>query len=452
MDYNNNTENSVSIDDVLVVVDFQNGFIKGGSFGGHGNLKDLKFSVKQAKDIEKLIDANKTIIFTRDFHPINHLSIAVNGKVRANYSATWPSHCLNTKSICPRNKNALTNKGVNNGENYGINPGSLANRKFITISEYLAKPEYQNALKNISNLKANKFANDLKSYLEQPIIGTNISFLMYMTKYASEVLSLSSHNAPIGIPTETIKSGGPNFALINKNAFILNSAGKKFAQLIKGQLCRYESYSAFNYHWHIKLDRTLAEGKAAKGPIWKNANKTIPNVNKNGKQKVNNGLATYKSEYITKKYADSGELNQLSTGLFEFILSTGKNKINITVCGLVGEVCVINSVVEGLMMWRKYYQTLSDYARKKVIFNYSLKGTLFTGLGINHFEASLQPTNMNDFYNNMMDYLNDSNFVEPSFKPDILFNIFDTNGVFGKSVRYDTTSNNLELSDVKVVF
>ena len=430
----NNTENNVSIDDVLVVVDFQNGFIKGGSFGGHGNLKDLEFSVKQAKDIEKLIDANKTIIFTRDFHPINHLSIAVNKKVRANYSATWPSHCLNTKSICPRHKNALINKGVNNGESYGINnPGSLENRKFITIGEYLAKPEYQNALKNISNLKANKFVNSVRSYLEQPIIGTNISFLMYMTKYASEVLSLSSHNAPIGIPTETNKSGGPNFALINENAFILNSAGKKFVQLTKGQLCRYESYSAFNYHWHIKLNRTLAEGRSAK-----EAN------NKN------NGLATYKSEYITKKYADRHELNQLSTGLFEFILSTTKNKINITVCGLVGEVCVINSVVEGLMMWRKYYQTLPKYARKKVIFNYSLKGTLFTGLGINHFEASLQPTNMSLFYNNMMDYLNDPNFVEPSFQPDILFNIFDTNGVFGKSVRYN--NDLLELSDVQVVF
>ena len=426
---NGNRKNNSSVDNVLVVVDFQNGFIKGGSFGGHGNLKDLEFSIQQAKDIEKLIDANNTIVFTRDFHPINHLSIGIPGKVRTDYRTTWPSHCLNTKSICPRHENAFINKEVNNKENYGINnPGSLENRTFITIDQYFNKPEYKNKLNSISNFTKNKFG----TYLEQPIIGTNISFLMYTTKYAPEILALTVANAPIGIPSETNKSGAPNFNLINLNIFTGQNKNntKTFVQLTKGQLCRYESYSAFNYHWHIKLDRRLAEGKAAK-----EAN------NKN------NGLATYKADYITKKYAGVGKLQQLSTGLFEYILKTSKKNINITVCGLVGEVCVINSVVEGLIMWRKFYQTLPEFENKKVVFNYSLCGTLFTGLGLMGFDSAFKKNNSNnlslvpnsnkleEFYKNMLSYLD--NFVDPFFKDLIEFNILDQNGNFCQSIRYN---------------
>lgn len=455
---NVNRKNNSSVDNVLVVVDFQNGFIKGGSFGGHdGKLTDLASSVRQAFQIEKLIDANNTIIFTRDFHPINHLSIAVPGKVTENHVSTWHTHCLNVLSESCSRHNSKTN-GLNmnnNNTNYGLNQTEINKLKartlnsFITVDGYLNK--YHNTINPFNMNIRKKFDQNA---LSQPIIGTNISFLMYLTKYAPQILTLISANQPIGLVTASSKNTGPGNMPVN-DPFILTALNnvnerisRTFVQLTKGQLCRYESYSAFNYHWHIKLKRTLKNSTPKKGEQLFNPNGTLMK-NPNGTNAKNNGLAQYTSEYITKDYSDQEELYKLSTGLFEYILRTDKKNINITVCGLVGEVCVINSVVEGLIMWKKHYQSLVP--SKKVVFNYSLQGTLFTGYGINHFEASLQPTNMDAFYDNMIAYLNDTNFV-PFFKDLIEFNIFDTNGVFGTAVRYNIGSNNIELSDVRVVF
>jgi nicotinamidase-related amidase len=47
--------NNTTTDRVLIVVDVQNCFIKGGSFGGHNtNLKNLELSIEQSKEIEML--------------------------------------------------------------------------------------------------------------------------------------------------------------------------------------------------------------------------------------------------------------------------------------------------------------------------------------------------------------------------------------------------------------
>jgi hypothetical protein len=433
------------VDNVLIVVDFQNGFIKGGSFGGHDpKLTALASSVEQALQIEKLIDTNNTIIFTRDFHPINHLSLAVPGKVTENHVSTWHTHCLNVLSTpCPRHNSITNGLKMNNNTNYGLNQSEINKLKgrtlnsFITVQQYLEK--YQKVINTSLYSKLKFDANALN----QPIIGTNISFLMYLTKYAPQILALITANEPIGLVTASSKNTGPGNMTVNDpfiltspsnvNKRIKNSDGRTFVQLTKGQLCRYESYSAFNYHWHIKLRRTLNKSTPEKGKLLYNLNGN-PIKNPNGTHATNNGLAQYESEYITKNYSDNNELYKLSTGLFEYILRTDKKNINITVCGLVGEVCVINSVVEGLIMWKKHYQSLDP--SKKVVFNYSLAGTLFTGYGINHFEASLQPENMNAFYDNMIAYLNDTNLV-PFFKELIEFNILDKDGNFCQSIRYN---------------
>jgi nicotinamidase-related amidase len=110
----------MSISKVLIIVDNQNCFISGWSYGGHEkndsiDLNKLANSIKQVLEISNLIDANDSIILTRYYHPINHLSIGNGKKVAINFGATHPSHCLNTKSnACPRNENlGLTNKEIN---------------------------------------------------------------------------------------------------------------------------------------------------------------------------------------------------------------------------------------------------------------------------------------------------------------------------------------------------
>jgi nicotinamidase-related amidase len=405
---NENANSKNTTEKVLVIVDVQNGFIKGGSFGYHNQeLQNLELSIQQTRQIDKLIDENNTIIFTRDFHPINHLSIGVKNKVTINHATTWPSHCLNTNSFCQRNHNESTNKKIKNTTNYGVeNPGNLKNRTFITIGEYLTKYKNKNVVSSL------QFPEE---YLVQQIKGTYISFLMYMTKYAPEILSLLLENSPIGLPIETSKNQNPNFALINQNPFIVSNEGKTFVQLVKGQLCRYESYSAFNYHLKLKLARTLAEGQAL-------ANGTLT-----AKGILNNKLAQYSSEYITKQFMTNANKNpqDLSTGLFEYILKSPKKNIEITVCGLVGDVCVINSVTEGLILWNNLYEN----GGKQVIFNYSLAGTLFAGPVAPFGFTSENPT-IEIFYEEMCAYLNKWMTIlsKDEFKKFVQFNVLDYNG------------------------
>ena len=412
-----------TIEKVLVVVDFQNGFIKGGSFGSHNNSKinELDISINQSNQIERLIDDNNNIIFTRDFHPVNHLSIgnynpyvpganATNKKILINFSTTWPSHCTNTGSVCDRTHNMNENGTINTVTNYSIqNQSALSGRTYMTIGEYLNKYTKENFSGKNKVLPLKSKFN--RSYLEQPIIGTNISFLMLATKYAPQILELINANTPIGI-LGTNKNTDPDLTLINPNpiAIPIPSDNKTIAQLVKGQYCKYESHSAFNYHWAIKLSKPF--------------NTTKSNKNK---------LAQYKLKYITKEYLQNNNLLNLSTGLFEYILRNEKKQIEITVCGLVGEVCVIRSVTEGLIMWYCLYKNM--YPNKKVIFNYSLAGTLFTGipaLGFTHEIPSIE-----EFKSEMITYLSKTDNVDPEFRKYIKFNVLDYNGEYLTSIGFD---------------
>ena len=387
--------NNTTIDRVLVVTDVQNCFIKGGSFGRHNqNLTDLELSIEQSKEIEMLIGKNNNIIFTRDFHPINHLSIGNNKKIAINSAVTWPSHCLNRGSECPRNNNEKIIKSKNS---HTI--------PIITIKNYIEK--YSNKLeKNDSSILNTSMLNNSMSgkIIEKlPIIGTNISFLMYMTKYAPEIISLIIGNRPIGIlPSET-KSTDPNFELINNNPYIVENNKKKFIQLVKGQYCKYESYSAFNYH--LKLSKKIERNEEKR--------------------------MLFKGNYITSTYLNNANKannaknpQDLSTGLFEYILKTPKKNIEITVCGLVGEVCVINTVVEGLILWHNFYNKINGTG-KKVTFNYSLAGTLFIG-NYSPFGFKDEKQIPSTFIDLMKIYLNDN--VDKKYRECINFNVLDYEG------------------------
>jgi hypothetical protein len=115
-------------------------------------------------------------------------------------------------------------------------------------------------------------------------------------------------------------------------------ANGKFITLTKGERCDQESYSAFNYH--------------------------------------NNYDITNPSKPIIDTNFNSVDKNQ-STGLWEWILNNKGNakKINITVCGLVGNVCVMHSILQGKAMWEKLYKT--ENPGIEVDFCFSLVGTLF---------------------------------------------------------------------------
>ena len=419
-----NTKPNSSKLKVLVVVDVQNCFIAGGSYGGHEkNSIDgdkLKNSISQIIEISELIDSNDSIIFTRDYHPINHLSIGNGKKVAINFGATHPSHCLNTNSnACPRNSNlGLTKNEIN----------SIRSRSYISIEDYLEEKfniiKFKNNKNNNKNELKETFLEIPKELYKQKIIGTNLSWLYSITKYATIISELIKRNTPIGIIKLKNKSINPSFSNITiPKPYEVN--GKKFIELVKGQLCSYESYSAFNYH--LKLEKS--------------------------ENKTNNGPVKYSSRYITPEYEKDKKLKDLSTGLFEYILNTTKKNIEITVCGLVGEICVINTIVEGLIMWNLEYSKIKSLfgmrttnSDKKVIFNYSLSGTLFTGLGLFGFNQTVKQT---DFFNKMIDYLN--NFVDNKYKTYIKFNVLDNNEYVG-TIYYDSSAQSFSKKNEKLTF
>ncbi|SMC02138.1 nicotinamidase/pyrazinamidase [Sulfobacillus thermosulfidooxidans DSM 9293] len=68
----------------LIVVDFQNDFCPGGALAVPEG--DLIYPVVQDL-IDRFEEAGRPIIFTRDFHPQNHISFVSQG-------GPWPAHCV----------------------------------------------------------------------------------------------------------------------------------------------------------------------------------------------------------------------------------------------------------------------------------------------------------------------------------------------------------------------
>jgi hypothetical protein len=415
---NRNTEN------VLIVVDFQNCFITGGSFSGHNtaDLDKLKNLYKQTKEIEKLIDNNDTIVFSRDFHPKNHSSIGnrknSNGKnIVVNYSTTWPKHCTNNNSNCAStvSGNSSSTKGDK------IKVGELVRK---TLNDLKLNEVNRNPV-NISNnlqpiLNYNKLNSNIKN---SPVIGTNLSYTLFFTKYGKDIYSLITKRDPVGVvDNKNVLKGEPDSQHIkilrnnnqNNNVF-LESGGKTMFQLVKGQYCDYESHSAFNYHIKIKED---------------------------GYTNNTNSIRKFKSDQIITKDTSVDKLFKYSTGLLESILISDEeiSKYNITVCGFVGDVCVLQTVVQGLIMIGLLSESSSENIFKNISFTYSLCGTRFTGIPSLEFGESKTPSE-DDILEMLCDRLNETNK---------LYKQSPTNTNTGKKEKYLTNNNFLRFMNFNV--
>jgi nicotinamidase-related amidase len=326
---------SSNIVNVLLVIDVQNCFISGGSLGS--DPSQLEISKKQMREILELMRDNDHIYFTRDYHPINHMSLestAENRKI--NYATIFPNHCRNKNSTCPKRPGFNITSVINN-------VSRAVGQTNFTDKEITSKPDTRN----------------IGTRMEWPIIGTDLSYLYLVvdneepnkyTSYVNGIVKLveDGHKPKpqhtIGLINYKENNKEPDLKNINYNGITgipIDGTTKKIYQLTKGEFCDYESYSAFNYHLHFTYD--------------------------------------------TKKNVVSAPLNlekKYSTGLWENILGNITNNdtnstktVNITVCGLVGNICVMNSVHNGIALWKKFYK--NEYPNVTVNFIYSFPGTLF---------------------------------------------------------------------------
>ena len=173
---------------ILIVVDVQNCFIAGGSLGIDSDK--ISESIKQIREIEELIYTSEHIYFTRDFHPKNHSSLTGENESKPmNFKNIFPNHCRNNLNNC--------------------------------VVENIKKDSKYNEYIPLSNLK--KDLNELKiiisdKFYNKKIIGTNISYLFYSTKYADDIAMLTENSAyTIGIKPGDFFKVSPTLSNLNQN-------------------------------------------------------------------------------------------------------------------------------------------------------------------------------------------------------------------------------------------
>ena len=504
---------------VVVAVDFQPCFVTGGSMGGtpgflfdgmyhtfdlfkkNKNGVEFNFSSKEISHLTKMVnfsaefadsynqavemnilfDRSDDIIVTRDLHPQNHKSFQSEG-------GDWPVHCSNKMRACPlnnvRNETSpalrdfvntnlqiaqyhLAQGNTNNTviANNAINNARLAlsrenqltsnNTKNTsqTIGQFLDKiTTLNNTLLQLNGSKKNNLRNSIKgsalSWLESKdltenisilreklsnnlndkIVGTNLHFLYSLTDYWNDgIATLTKPNRQtIGLTMDSIGDEIPDIKkIVPRSGFNVN--GKRLVSLTKGQFCKFEANSAFNYHMEFR--------KAVNG-------KYLPHTLK-----------------ACKKY---------STGAFEHILSdVPKDRpynLDITICGLVGQVCIYHSVIQGLLMWNHVYKP--SYPDVNITFNYSLCGTRFIPGWDNMNNPSNPPLPL--ALKNVLLYLNEwinvptkgnslserkqknsVYFIAEVDKPLISFNILDYSGKISATINFNSYTGLFEAKMVR---
>ena len=332
---------STDVLNILIVVDVQNCFMThmfGGAQGGTFlNVESKDVSSDIAKEISNLANDNDLVVFTRDYHPINHISFEKDEGRKMITPTTWPHHCRNINKTC-------TPRPDKDGKTANASSFARPMKIFKTLNEL---PE--GTIELPDSIPGNT-----------EIKGTHLSYFFYSTPIAQIVYDLNvdgDHNGR---------------HKLSKESNMLEPAlyQNKYITLTKGEECDKESYSAFNYHISYKVD---------------DPSKPVIDDNFNPIDKKN------------------------STGLWEWILSNlgGKKNIKITVCGLVGNVCVMHTVLQGKALWDEIYK--NEHPSVNVEFILSLKGTRFTTAVP---PGEIKPDIINDI-NHRTQYQDFMNLVKP---------------------------------------
>lgn len=92
--------------EVLVVIDVQNCFMfhKDGMDKGKGGTflnAYQEASLEIVRELETLVDDKTHVVFSRDFHPLNHISLeGYEGREIDPLKGIWPKHCRNKRVQC----------------------------------------------------------------------------------------------------------------------------------------------------------------------------------------------------------------------------------------------------------------------------------------------------------------------------------------------------------------
>jgi nicotinamidase-related amidase len=356
--------------DVLVVVDVQNCFMYNlhpdkNNAGDFLHLDGEDVAKQMAKEIANMTTISDLVVFTRDFHPINHISFAGDEGRELKTPQTWPRHCRNRNRVCNHTDKEINLEDLKLTESM---PQSQTKYEDLLLDRKVPKPPIEGnppVKVDPTNPKTFDvvgpiFNKDIFSPLginQTDIINsTDISYFFYDTPIGAIVYDLNK-NAKEGIN----KIGLESTAIENEIQIIVpnNDTGKlntnevelyadKYITLKKGERCNQESYSAFNYHIDYNIDKPAE-------PVRKTDFNSIKEENSTGLW-----------EFIIKQYNNRKKDQK------------GLDRIRITVCGLVTQVCVMHTVIQGRMLWDNIYAKKFGSNAPNVEFILSLKGTGFT--------------------------------------------------------------------------
>jgi nicotinamidase-related amidase len=356
-------------------------------------------SIEVTKEIAAIISEYKpnACVFSRDLHPINHISFAGDEGRAPIKGTTWHPHCRFQGLQCEsRLANATQNGGVP-GEDLSTPAAPKPPKKLNQVSikrdkdEKTAVADANKVATTFNQLKSKIVKNekDMTEYTQKSstdatnpdatksdyihklfntedqltgedivINGNELSYLFYDTDIAEPIAALNIGNKlglyKFGMEDSKYeplypKKINPRSTNANPKLTDIGSAipyvheGIKYISLTKGERCNQESYSAFNYH----IEYTMETEKGEKG------------------------------RKVVHSPVDIASVN--STGLWEWILANRGNaeNIEICVCGLVGNVCVMYTVIQGMAMWELVYKPTQP-ENITVNFVYSTMGTRFT--------------------------------------------------------------------------
>lgn len=346
----NNCDN---VANVLIVVDVQNCFIDGGSMGGPS---------KNAKLIEEIANITKNVkldyvVLTRDMHPAHHHSHMFLSKTKGNVfmrdtsngeiieiteeeafnrsikyiegitqgskletiSGLWPPHCRATskevKNISRCAPKKYTKKIPPTEE--GQPEMTEEMKEGETWDPETERNKEGRATSEITGIE--KVGNDISYFFDEqkditPLFRNFINPHMIL---GLEDVDGNQNNSPdnatfqLTIQKEVLKGEIP------------------VLQLYKGQLCGYESYSAFMYHLKDEKNYLDVEPPA---DSYKHTTGLLEVLLSD-----QYGIARYKNGNITK--------------------------INFIVCGLVGEVCIKYTIYYGYYLYNKFLQETTNFTK-----------------------------------------------------------------------------------------
>lgn len=302
----------MSVANVLIVVDVQNSLMDGGDLQKTENL------VSEIADLVETIPFDYYVI-TRDVHPANHTSYMVSDKP----NTVIVNHANGRRMS---SKEAFLGSPVIRSPNVeSVDPlgGPWAPHCKISSDEF----KYINTCmprKNLGEVTQNAINNSESQpseYYKQHY--DRVPILKYFHKPDMKLHLLDETGQQFNEPPDT------KFQLTVTNIPGPKDVRGPVLQVLKGQLCNWDAYSAFQYHADLRRGKLVND-------VQGNLNNTT-------------GLA----EVLFSK----------ELGITHF--KPGTTKVNIVVCGLMGEVAVKYTVSYGLntLLNAKKQGGLTGYSR-----------------------------------------------------------------------------------------